>query len=331
MGNAIRLLYRKCLDPTTDDRPQGFSGSTAGVSALSRDLFHFETTSQVPQGLGSYVVSSKKAQANWYGKILEAWKQAKPRPQTADEAARLVITTLKGHKKADVEGLLSFYRLPSPHELDEVPTDQSHVSLPEGVKFELHTLPVDQKSVADGDTVTVYVSSKDPIVSSSVPKEVSLAAVKRAKARQKKNYTEADALHKKIVTSGYRMINFQNEEVLAKKFRIRLRGIDSPESKMPFGKEAHDELLKMVEGKILKVLVYTEDRYGRCVGDIYCNGKFVQEVMLKKGLAWHYVAYDKRAELAKWENEARHKRIGLWSSSNPEKPWEWRKNKRGGN
>ncbi|CAF2112127.1 unnamed protein product [Brassica napus] len=68
----------------------------------------------------SYVVSSKKAQAIWYGKILEAWKQAKPRPQTDEEAARLVITTLKGHKKADLEGLLSFYRLPSPGKLDEI-------------------------------------------------------------------------------------------------------------------------------------------------------------------------------------------------------------------
>ncbi|VVB05846.1 unnamed protein product [Arabis nemorensis] len=325
MGNAIRLLYRKCINPTTYD-------GSHGVSALSGDLYNFETTSQVPEKLGSYVVSSKRAQANWYGKILEAWKQAEPRPQTDEEAARLVIVTLKGHKKADVEGLLSFYGLPSPHKLDEVSNGSpSPVSVPEGVRFELHTLPVDTKSVADGDTVTVYVSSKDPIVSSSVPKEVKLAVAKRAKAREKKNYTEADALHKTIIASGYRMINFQNDEVLGKKFRIRLRGIDSPESKMPFGKEAHDELLKMVEGKTLKVLVYTEDRYGRCVGDIYCNGKFVQEVMLKKGLAWHYVAYDKRAELAKWENEARQKRIGLWSSSNPEKPWEWRKNKRGGN
>ena len=85
-----------------------------------------------------------------YGKILEAWKQAKPRPQTDEEAARLVITTLKGHKKADVEvlimfqsckntthfrkvieflfvnditqGLLSFYRLSSPGKLDEIMT-----------------------------------------------------------------------------------------------------------------------------------------------------------------------------------------------------------------
>ncbi|RIA04735.1 hypothetical protein BRARA_K00999, partial [Brassica rapa] len=189
----------------------------------------------VPEGLGSYAVSSTKAQANW-----------------------LVITTLKGHKKADVQGLLSFYRLPSP-----------------GLKFELQTLLVDQKSVADGDTVTVYVSSTDPTVSSTLPNEVSLSAAKRAKP---------------IIASGHRMINVNNKEVLGKK------GIDAPESKMPFGKESHDELLKMVEGKSLKVLVYAEDRYGRY---IYCNGKFVQEVMLKKGLAWHYLAYDKRPELAK--------------------------------
>lgn len=44
---------------------------------------------------------------------------------------------------------------------------------------------------------------------------------------------------------------------------------------MFFGKELYDELFKMVEGKSLKVLVYVEDWYGRCVGDIYCNGKFV--------------------------------------------------------
>ncbi|KAF8009832.1 hypothetical protein BT93_J0733 [Corymbia citriodora subsp. variegata] len=53
--------------------------------------------------------------------------------------------------------------------------------------------------------------------------------------------------------------------------------------------------------------------------------------MLKKGMAWHYKAYDQRAEFAKWEKNAQTKRIGLWASPNPEKPWEWRKkNKREG-
>lgn len=46
-----------------------------------------------------------------YGKILEAWKQAKPRPQTDEEAARLVVATLKGHKKADVEVLIMFQKV----------------------------------------------------------------------------------------------------------------------------------------------------------------------------------------------------------------------------
>lgn len=98
---------------------------------------------------------------------------------------------------------------------------------------------------------------------------------------------------------------------------------------MPYGKEAKEELAKLVQGKCLRVLVYDEDRYGRCVGDILCsNGIFVQvlhkisidaisfcyfiacrtlllfpilnqELMLKKGFAWHYSAYDQRPELAK--------------------------------
>lgn len=194
----------------------------------------------------------------------------------------------------------------------------------------MQTLPVDAKAVADGDTITVYVSCSDPRESSSVPKDVLLAAIKRAKARDKKNYVEADALQKKITDSGYRVLNIQNDEILGRKYRIRLRGIDAPENSMPYGKEAKEELTKIVQGKCLRVLVYGEDRYGRCVGDVYCNGIFVQEAMLKKGLAWHYVAYDKRLELANWENGARAKRVGLWAASNPEKPWDWRKDRREG-
>jgi endonuclease YncB( thermonuclease family) len=49
---------------------------------------------------------------------------------------------------------------------------------------------------------------------------------------------------------------------------------------MPYGKEAKEELIKIVQGKCLRVLVYGEDRYGRCVGDLYCNGKYVQVLFL---------------------------------------------------
>lgn len=61
------------------------------------------------------------------------------------------------------------------------------------------------------------------------------------------------------------------------------RGIDAPEGAMPYGKEAKEELVKLVQGKPLKIYAFGDDRYGRCVGDIYCNGIFVQ-VKYKKPL-----------------------------------------------
>ncbi|CAM8910308.1 unnamed protein product [Rhodiola kirilowii] len=338
MGNALRLIYGHYCNPSASTKPHssdslgphGVSPSTVGVSALARDLLNFEITSQVPEGLSQHVASSKRAQLNWYKKLAEAWRNSRPPPRTPEEATRLVVKTLKNHHKADVEGLLTFYGLPLQQTLVEISTGVP-VSLPHGVKFEMQTLPVDAKAVSDGDTINVYVNTRDPRESSCVPKEVTRAVAQREKARSQRNYTKADELHSQIVNQGYRVLNIQNEEVLGRKYRIRLRGIDAPESTMPYGKEAKAELLHLVEGKCLRVFVYDVDRYGRSVGDVYSNGIFVQEAMLKKGMAWHYAAYDKRPELANWELSARAKRVGLWASKNPQEPWEYRKNKREGN
>ncbi|XP_072982022.1 uncharacterized 38.1 kDa protein-like [Typha latifolia] len=337
MGNSlIRFLCGICSKPTsTNDSqflgPHGVTAATVGVSALAQDLLHFDATSQVPDGLTQHVVSSKKAQANWYKKLLEAWREANPPPRTPEEAARFVVQTLKRHHKADVEGLLAFYGLPSSQTLAQGSVIPPPSSRPEGVKYELQTLPVDAKAVADGDTITVYVDAASPQESGKVPLEVHEAAIERAKARAVRNYQKADALQKIIVNAGYRVLSNSNgEDILARKYRIRLRGIDAPESSMPYGKEAKEELVRLVQGKCLKVYVFGDDRYGRSVGDIHCNGVFVQEHMLKKGLAWHYLAYDQRHELAAWEKEARAAGVGLWASKNPEKPWEWRKDRRNG-
>ncbi|KAH0979384.1 hypothetical protein GBA52_006561 [Prunus armeniaca] len=333
LGKLVKFLLGPCLKPTTTGGdsesvgPYGVSAAAVGVSAFAHDLFNFEITSQVPEGLSQHVLSSKKAQANWYRKLVEAWREAQPPPRTAEEAARLVIQTLNRQRKADVEGLLAFYGLPLPHTPVQVPAEVP-TSLPQGVKFEFQTLPVDAKAVADGDGLTVYVSTADPTESSRVPSEVLMAAVRRAKARAKKNYTRANELHKKIIDAGYRVLNIQNEEILARKCRIRLRGIDAPENAMPYGQEAKQELVRLLEGKCLRVLVYGEDQFHRTVADLHCDGIFVQEELLKKGAAWHYAAYDQRPEFARWEKEARRRRVGLWASSNPEKPWEWRKQRR---
>lgn len=51
----------------------------------------------------------------------------------------------------------------------------------------------------------MYVSTADPRESSSIPNDVQMAAAERSEARAVRNYAKADALHKKIVDSGYRL------------------------------------------------------------------------------------------------------------------------------
>jgi cysteinyl-tRNA synthetase len=54
--------------------------------------------------------------------------------------------------------------------------------------------------------VTVYVNTTDPRESSCIPRDVQVAVVQRSQARAEKNYSRADALHKTIIDTGYRLV-----------------------------------------------------------------------------------------------------------------------------
>ena len=54
----------------------------------------------------------------------------------------------------------------------------------------------------------------------------------------------------------------------------------------------------------------------------------LQEELLKAGLAWHYLYFDKNTEWSKLEGMARTQHKGLWNDKNQVAPWEWRKQKR---
>jgi len=334
MGNALRFLCGDCCNPRASEEgstgPPGVALATVGFSALARDLFQFETTGQVPEELSQHVEPSRKEQANWYKKILAAWKEAKPPPSNAEEAARLIAETLQRHHKVDVEGLLSFYGLPYP---TAVPGRVAQKRSSDVLKFELYTLQVKAGDVVDGDGLNVYVDTKNARESADVPISVQEATIQRREARARRDYVTADALKKDISKEGYRVFDGSrntHEDILAHKYRIRLRGVDAPEHGQSYGEEAKQILLNLVKGKPLQILVYDKDQYGRLVGDIYSEGVFIQEVLLKKGSVWHYKKYDQRPELAMWEKEARAAHVGLWASSNPQKPWEWRKIRREG-
>ncbi len=111
-----------------------------------------------------------------------------------------------------------------------------------------------------------------------------------------------------------------------KSSKIRLNGIDAPETKQPFGARAKEELSGLVFGKTVEVTVQATDRYGRTVGRVRIGDVDVNLAMVRAGMAWWYRAYargDKALEAA--EAEARASRRGLWSEKDPTPPWEWRK------
>ncbi len=106
--------------------------------------------------------------------------------------------------------------------------------------------------------------------------------------------------------------------------KIRLDGIDAPESSQPSGREAKQYL----SGRVLKQTVRVEgsqrDRYGRLLGTVYVGGKNINLEMLRKGWAWDYVQYSKGGEYTLAEREARQAKRGLWAESSPLPPWEYR-------
>lgn len=114
-----------------------------------------------------------------------------------------------------------------------------------------------------------------------------------------------------------------------KQVKVRLHGIDCPERAQDFGQVARQKLSDLVFNQQVRVVEKDVDRYQRTVGVVYTSDDVcVNEELLRAGLAWHYSEYDKNPEWAALEQEARQKRIGLWSHPKPVRPSEYRKSKR---
>jgi len=112
--------------------------------------------------------------------------------------------------------------------------------------------------------------------------------------------------------------------------KVRLAGIDAPESPQDFGQRARKFLQDFIGGETAKVEYDGRDQYGRIVGVVFVDGKNINLEMVKCGLAWHYVAFARNnTQLAEAQAEAQRKRRGLWVQPNPIPPWEFRREQRG--
>jgi len=121
--------------------------------------------------------------------------------------------------------------------------------------------------------------------------------------------------------------------------RIRLNGIDAPETGQPFGRNAKQYLSEFIGGQIVRVVTHGEDRYGRTIGDVYLKDDGgpnalpgatlpdweINRELVQQGLAWHYKKYSTDINLEMDEITARDAKLGLWSDDRHVPPWDWRK------
>lgn len=109
--------------------------------------------------------------------------------------------------------------------------------------------------------------------------------------------------------------------------KVRLHGIDCPESGQPFSQYAKQFTSHSVFGKSVTVWVNDVDRYGRLVGTVITpDNRSLNDELVRNGFAWWYREYAPGdVALQQLEGHARSNRLGLWSDPAPIPPWQWRK------
>ncbi len=108
-------------------------------------------------------------------------------------------------------------------------------------------------------------------------------------------------------------------------FRVRMIGIDTPETVHPkkdvefFGIEASNKLKEMIENKEVELLPDPTqddvDRYGRLLRYVYLDDLDVNLEMIKQGYAFEYtyrVPYEKQGEYKEAQEYAKENNLGLW-------------------
>lgn len=113
---------------------------------------------------------------------------------------------------------------------------------------------------------------------------------------------------------------------LAELGRVRLIGVDTPESVHPrkpveyFALEASKFLNQLAFKKKVRVELdqQTEDRYGRLLAYLYLeDGRSINEEIIKQGYGHAYTKFPfkKMEDFRRLEREARIEKIGLWADS----------------
>ena len=142
--------------------------------------------------------------------------------------------------------------------------------------------------------------------------------------------------------TGYAKV-IDGDTIKIKGTKIRLYGIDAPESKQicskPWlsfslitlykdyacGSKTTDLLKQFVKNEILVCKKDSLDRYNRVIAICYKKKRDINSWLVRNGLAVAYTKYSKKYVIN--ENDAKKEKKGLWAGKF-EMPWEWRKKRK---
>ena len=114
--------------------------------------------------------------------------------------------------------------------------------------------------------------------------------------------------------------------------KIRLYGVDSPETAQPYGKASASFLDKAAFNRTVNIKTVETDQYGRLVAIVTVKNENISlnAQLVRQGYAWYYPQYCRSGAFCKTlkglEQQAREQKLGLWREPNPTPPWEFRRN-----
>jgi endonuclease YncB( thermonuclease family) len=127
-----------------------------------------------------------------------------------------------------------------------------------------------------------------------------------------------------------RVLDGDTLEVIVGKRRVRVHvnGVDAPELRQPWGKQARTALEQMVIGQSVDLLPVGPDRGSKLTAVVFVGEAEVGAALVSAGNAWadRHALRPSDAGLCEVEQSAREGRLGLWSLPLAQRvaPWEYR-------
>lgn len=161
----------------------------------------------------------------------------------------------------------------------------------------------------------LYQPSRAPSPQEKANQEIDEEASEETSAEVAGATAQREAAWVKRVIDGDTVELFDNR-------RVRLIGINTPESNQPYFWEAKNRLKELVEGKqvYLEKDISETDRFGRLLRYLWLDNELVNLKMVKEGYAHSYtyppdIKY--QTQILTAERGAREKKLGLWAEITP--------------